>query len=71
MSHSKYEILQLSPRETEVVRLISDGNSYRHIAHVLCISPGTVIDHRKSAMRKLKAKNIANLIKIAMERKII
>jgi DNA-binding CsgD family transcriptional regulator len=66
-----YREEKLTEREIEVVRLISDGNSYKGIADELHISPETVIVHRKSAMRKLKAKNIAHLIKLAMERKII
>jgi RNA polymerase sigma factor (sigma-70 family) len=61
----------LTAREREIIRLIADGNTYVHIAELLSISPQTVIVHRKSAMRKLKARNIANLIKIAMDIKVI
>ena len=61
----------LTKREIEIIKLIADGYSYTKIAQKLFISPETVISHRKSAKKKLGAKNIANLVKIAMERNII
>ncbi|MFD6974022.1 response regulator transcription factor, partial [Streptomyces sp. NPDC059949] len=43
---------QLSPRETEVVRLMLQGMTNRQIAVALSRSPNTVAVQLKSAMRK-------------------
>ncbi|WP_329164540.1 AAA family ATPase [Streptomyces sp. NBC_01267] len=43
---------RLSPRETEVVRLLLNGLTNREIAAVLCRSPKTVATQLNSAMRK-------------------
>ncbi len=44
---------QLSPRETDVVRLVVAGRTNREIAGALFLSPKTVSRHVDSAMRKL------------------
>lgn len=44
---------QLSPRELEVVRLVSRGLTNRQAAEVLFLSPRTVDRHLSAAMRKL------------------
>ncbi|WP_198545970.1 ATP-binding protein [Actinacidiphila yeochonensis] len=43
----------LSPRESEVTRLVATGRSNRQIAEALFLSPKTVAQHLSSAMRKL------------------
>ena len=44
---------QLTPRELEVVRLLSQGCTYGRIADRLGISEGTVTSHIKNVYRKL------------------
>ncbi len=62
---------KLSRRELEILREIASGLSNPEIAEKLCISRRTVDNHRNSIMMKSGAKNTANLIKLAMEIKLI
>lgn len=61
----------LSPRESEVLQLIAEGYSSKQIAEILCISIKTVQAHRMHLMAKLDLHNRAELIKYAIQRKII
>ena len=61
----------LSPRENEVLQLIAEGYSNKQIAEILCISIKTVQSHRLNLMSKLDLHNRADLIKYAIQRKII
>ena len=49
----------LSSRETEVLRLLSEGLTDREIATALAISPRTVESHVSSVLRKLGVRNRA------------
>ena len=60
------EDIQLTKREIEVLNDISDGLKSQEIAEKLFISERTVEAHRGNIMKKLKAKNMAELIKKAM-----
>jgi len=51
--HGKGEVIQLSPREQEVLELIARGFSYQEIARLVQISVHTVQTHIKSLYRKL------------------
>jgi DNA-binding NarL/FixJ family response regulator len=62
---------KLSSRELEVLKEISKGLSNPEIAEKLHISRRTVDNHRNSIMIKSGAKNTANLIRLAMELKLI
>jgi DNA-binding NarL/FixJ family response regulator len=61
----------LSPREREVLQLIAEGYSSKQIAEILCISIKTVQAHRMNLMSKLDLHDRADLIKYAIQRKII
>lgn len=61
----------LSPREREVLQLIAEGYSNKQIAEILCISIKTVQTHRANLMSKLDLHDRADLIKYAIQRKII
>jgi DNA-binding NarL/FixJ family response regulator len=61
----------LSPRESEVLQLIAEGYSSKQIAEILCLSIKTVQTHRLNLMSKLDLHNRAELIKYAIQRKII
>ena len=57
---------ELSPREREVVRLISEGMTTPEIAKQMNLSPNTVHTHRRRIMHKLDLHNVAALIKYAI-----
>jgi len=50
-------IHELSPRETEILRLIAQGDSNKHIARELDIAETTVKIHVQHILRKLKLNN--------------
>lgn len=61
----------LTRREKEVLELIADGLTTQEIAAQLFISATTVDTHRKNLLVKLDAKNVAAMIKLASNLKII
>jgi len=56
----------LTPRQREVLQLISEGHSQKDIAHVLKISVSTAEFHRTTLMRKLGIKSTADLVRYAI-----
>jgi DNA-binding NarL/FixJ family response regulator len=56
----------LSSREREVLQLIAEGMSTRDIGERIHVSVKTVETHRQQIMRKLNAKSVAELTKIAV-----
>jgi len=58
----------LSPRETEVVKLIAEGHSTREIAEVLVISEKTVDRHRANVLSKLGMRNRVDITRYAIRR---
>lgn len=56
----------LSSREREVLQLIAEGVSTRQIAERIHVSVKTVETHRQQIMKKLDAKSVAELTKIAL-----
>ena len=61
----------LSPREKEILRLLSEGCSTKEIAEKLVISPSTVQSHRSNLMTKLGLSNRRELIQYARQRGLI
>lgn len=61
----------LTPRETELLKLICDGYTNPEIADKLFLGVETVNSYRKNLLFKLNARNTAVLVKIAMEQKLI
>ena len=55
----------LTPRERQVVALVASGLMNKQVASELSISEVTVKMHRGSAMRKLGAKSVARLARMA------
>ena len=51
----------------EILKLIAEGYSNTEIGQMLYISPRTVDTHRTNIMKKLNVKNIAGLIKYAIQ----
>jgi two-component system response regulator DegU len=70
LSQDDYSTL-LSSREKEVLMEVAAGQSTKMIADNLGISSRTVETHSINIMKKLNAQNTAELIKIAMDKKII
>ena len=56
----------LSPRETQVLRLIAEGKGSKEVAAVLGLEHNTVRSYRKTMMKKLGVSNLASLIQVAM-----
>jgi DNA-binding NarL/FixJ family response regulator len=61
----------LSPRETQVLRLIADGKGSKEVATTLGLEHNTVRTYRKTMMKKLGVNNLASLIHLAMEAGLI
>lgn len=61
------EIINLTPREIEIIQLIAKENSNAQIADKLCISERTVETHRKNIFRKTNTKSVLGLVKYAIE----
>jgi RNA polymerase sigma factor (sigma-70 family) len=55
----------LTPREQEIVRLVTAGLMNKQVAAEIGVSEITVKVHRGNAMRKLGAKSLADLVRIA------
>jgi DNA-binding NarL/FixJ family response regulator len=62
---------ELTPRELEILKLISEEFSTAGIAEKLSISPRTVETHRKNILEKTQSKTIVGLIKYAFENNLI
>jgi len=60
----------ITRREKQIIKHISDGLNYKEIAKELSISPFTVINHRQNIIQKLGLKNNAELIHFAIEHKL-
>ncbi|MEM9340436.1 MAG: response regulator transcription factor, partial [Bacteroidota bacterium] len=59
------KIDQLSEREVQVLKLISEGVTNKNIGETLFISPKTVEAHRNNILRKLQLSSTADLVKFA------
>jgi DNA-binding CsgD family transcriptional regulator len=60
----------LTPRERQVVRLLSLGCTVREAALILKLAPSTVDNHKAKAMSRLGANKVALLTRIAIRDKI-
>ena len=65
------EKLELTKREKEILKLISDGLSNKEIANKLFLSSRTVGAHRYNIMQKLNVKNGAELVRTAFKLNLI
>jgi DNA-binding NarL/FixJ family response regulator len=61
----------LSPRETEVLKLIAEGHSGREIAELLVISEKTVERHRANVLEKLGLRDRVALTRYAIRRGLV
>ncbi len=58
---------RLTDRETEVLRLVAKGLSYKQIAERLYLSHRTVQNHVQNTLRKLQLHNRVQLVRYAIE----
>lgn len=61
------ELGPLTPRQRDILRLVSIGHTNREIATVLQISVRTVEVHRFNLMRRLNVRNVAQLLRRALQ----
>ena len=61
----------LTPREREVLQLIAEGYTNKQIAEILNLSIKTIQTHRANLMNKLDLHDRGELIKYAIQKKII
>jgi DNA-binding NarL/FixJ family response regulator len=61
------ETPRLTERETEVLRLVAKGMSYKQIAERLFLSHRTVQNHVQNTLRKLQLHNRVQLVRYAIE----
>jgi len=59
-------LAQLTPREHEVMEMVTDGRANKEIAHALGVSAKTVEAHRARVMEKMEARSLAELVKMAV-----
>jgi DNA-binding NarL/FixJ family response regulator len=66
-SSANPETPRLTERETEVLRLVAKGLSYKQIAERLFLSHRTVQNHVQNTLRKLQLHNRVQLVRYAIE----
>jgi DNA-binding NarL/FixJ family response regulator len=67
VSGKKLAESSISPREREIIKLISEGNTSRQISEKLFISQRTVHRHRANIMHKLGLKRTIEVVKYAID----
>ena len=63
--------IRISPRESEIIRLVAEGLTNKEIADRLFLSTHTVTTHRKNIMAKLGVNNTAGLVLFAIRNQIV
>ncbi|MFQ5889660.1 MAG: LuxR C-terminal-related transcriptional regulator [Gemmatimonadota bacterium] len=61
----------LSRREYEVMSMLASGRTVGEIAKQLSLSPKTVSSHKSRILRKMKLRNNAELVRYAVENKLM
>jgi len=62
--------VKLTPREKEVVRLVSLGCTVKEAAAILKLAPSTVDNHKNRAMAKLGTDKVALLTRRAVKMRL-
>jgi DNA-binding NarL/FixJ family response regulator len=62
---------RLTPREREIVQLLSEGKTNKEVAVVLDISTRTVETHRANIMHKLGMESLSDLVRYAIRNKMV
>ena len=59
-------LAHLTPREHEVMEMVTEGKSNKEIANILGVSAKTVEAHRARVMEKMQAGSLAELVRMAI-----
>lgn len=70
-AHPQLDVVELTPREREVLKLIVEGYSIKMISDRLCLGFETVHSYYKYLKLKLGVPNTAALVRVAMEQKLV
>src|SRR6266478_2378827 len=64
-------LLELTPREREIVQLLAEGNTGKEVASHLNLSVKTVETHRANIMRKLNLHSVSELVLYAVKNQMV
>lgn len=62
-----HSAINLTPREIQVLKLLSQEYSTKEIAKGLNLSNSTIESHRRNLLLKMQVKNVAGLIRRSFE----
>ena len=68
---SRSPLEQLTDRQCEILQLIAEGRNTKQIAAILKISPKTVDFHRAQLMERLNIHDVAGLVRLAVQEKLV
>ena len=71
LEHRPKSSLYITPRQREILRLVALGHTNREIAASLDISVRTVEVHRFNLMRRLNVRNVAQLLRRALQQDLL
>ena len=57
----------LPPRQTEILKLLAEGNGTKQIAYDLGLSVKTIESHRSQIMERLQIRDLASLVRFAIK----
>ncbi len=69
--HRDPSIINLTPRERDVLDLVVKGHTSKQIADILCLSPRTIDHHRANLLKKFKMKNTVDLVKYVVKNSLL
>jgi DNA-binding NarL/FixJ family response regulator len=73
--HNKHaeqiNVMKLTEREYEVLKLFAQGLTYKEIGNKIFISPRTVETHKNNILNKLEMKSVVEMIKYAIKHELI
>jgi RNA polymerase sigma factor (sigma-70 family) len=65
-AHIQQRLASLTPREHEVMQMVTEGMSNKEIANRLGVSAKTIEAHRARVMEKMQAGSLAELVRMAL-----
>ena len=63
--------LHITPRQREILKMVAMGHTNREIGESLAISVRTVEVHRFNLMRRLNVRNVAQLLRQALQHRLL
>jgi DNA-binding NarL/FixJ family response regulator len=65
------DLIKLTDREVEIIKLITNGKTTKETADILGLSHHTIATHRKNIFRKLEINSGSELVRYALENKLL